>query len=229
MKKIGIIAAMTVEFERILRTLCNGLTAEKRDCFDVYCGKRTQNTIYVVKSGIGEIGAAAATQFLISAYKVDVILNYGFVGALSEELKFRQIVAVDKVVHYDFDTSAIDNVEAGRYPEFPDAKILCDENLLKTACEVCYGLSRRTIASADKFVSDNALKQRLIDEFDAEICDMESAGIVITAKRNGVPALLLKVVSDNADGNSPITFAEIAYGGSLECADILGKVIDKIE
>lgn len=38
---------------------------------------------------------------------------------------------------------------------------------------------------------------------------MEGAGICIIANKNGVPALSLKIVSDNADETSPADFNEI--------------------
>ena len=42
------------------------------------------------------------------------------VGALTEELKVTNICLVEKVIHYDMDTSAADHCEVGRYLEYQD-------------------------------------------------------------------------------------------------------------
>ena len=84
------------------------------------------------------------------------------------------------------------------------------------------------LASGDKFISSSEVKDKLIADFDAEICDMEGAGICIIANKNGVPALSLKIVSDNADETSPADFNEIADQGTSDCAKIIVDVIDAI-
>ncbi len=226
MKKFGIIAAMAVEMDRVLKVFGENYKIEKKGGIDVYIFEG-EKTIFVVKSGIGEIAAAAATQLLISCYDVDVILNYGFVGSLKENLRCCDILLCDKVVHYEFDTSPIDNIPAGRYLEFDDVIIKCDQ-LIDKVERIIPGIKRATIASADKFVADSAIKDMLVSKYNADICDMESAGIIITAKRNNVPAICFKVVSDHADEHSPLSFSEIAYSGSIACADIIEKLIEKL-
>jgi adenosylhomocysteine nucleosidase len=57
-------------------------------------------------------------------------------------------------------------------------------------------------ASADKFVDDAEQKSKLAKDFGAEICDMESAGILFTSKMNNVPCLLVKCISDSLTGGS---------------------------
>lgn len=61
--------------------------------------------MYVVDSGAGEISAARATQFLITKYGVDMILNFGVVGALTDEMKTADMCVIESVIHYDYDTT----------------------------------------------------------------------------------------------------------------------------
>lgn len=226
MKKFGIIAAMAAEMELVLKVFGEKYEIEKKGGINVYkfCGEKS---LYVVNCGIGEIAAAAATQHLISCYEVECILNFGFVGALRSSLRCCDILLCKKLVHYEFDTSPIDNVPVGRYLEFDDVIIECDE-LVQKASKIVPYVELATIASADKFVADSAIKDRLVSQYKADICDMESAGIIITAKRNNVPAICLKVVSDHADEKSPQSFGEIAYRGTVSCADIMQKFVNQL-
>ena len=45
-----------------------------------------QYRMVIVNCGPGEIAAASGTQFLISEYHVDIVMNFGVVGGLTEEM-----------------------------------------------------------------------------------------------------------------------------------------------
>lgn len=228
MKKVGIVLALAVELENVLNALGSVEKVEDVGAYEVYFVLHGRHQLYLAVSGVGEIAASATTQMLITKYNVDAIVNFGFVGALDDTLECQQVVAVKDMVHYDFDISAIDNVSVGRYPEFAESFIPCDADLLQKAVNAYSGLQQVRIASGDKFIADSQKKRWLIEAFHADICDMESAGIILTATRNNVPVMCLKVISDNANEKSPITFYEIVYNGSKKCAGIIAKVLDVI-
>lgn len=201
MKKIGMVVALEKEVKTFLAKQTVEIKEEKSGAFSVVKFMLGKNEIICVKSGIGEIFAAAATQYLITAYNPDIIINFGVCGSLTKALGLEKVTLVKGVVHYAFDTSAIDNVEVGRYEQFDDAVIKTDENLLEKAkkaagedlpCVIC--------ASADKFVADREEKVYLKDTFGASVCEMESAGVLITCKNAGVPCLIIKAVSDGEGG-----------------------------
>ncbi len=180
--------------------------------------------LYVVHSGAGEIAAAAATQFLISEFDVDMIFNFGVVGGLTDDMAVSRACVVERIVHYDFDCSKIDGTEVGRYLNYPDVFIPVSDKLLKTALEKHPELRPVTCASGDKFVEGFEAKNRLHEQFGADICEMECAGIVITADRSGIPSLFIKMVSDSVKGGAEEytnAFAET----SAACLDILDEVI----
>lgn len=198
------------------------------DAFPVYKITRNGAVIYVASSGAGEIAAAAATQLLISKFGAETILNFGFVGALKPNYVCQQLLFVKDVVHYDFDTSLIDNVRVGRYKQFPSEYISFDGRLIKTAQNIHPEIPSVRLASGDKFIAKKEKKDGLVKDYDADICDMEGAAIALTCLRNDVPALSVKVVSDNADEKSPTSFGEIAKRGTEDCAKILTTLIDEL-
>lgn len=201
MKKIGMVVALEKELKAFLEKQTVEIKEEKSGAFSVIEFTLGKNEVICVKSGVGEIFAAAATQYLITAYKPDIIINFGVCGSLTKSLGLEKVALIKGVVHYAFDTSAVDNVEAGRYEQFDDVVIKTDENLLAKAmkaagedlpCVIC--------ASADKFVADQDEKTYLKNTFGASVCEMESAGVLITCRNAGVPCLIIKAVSDGEGG-----------------------------
>ena len=223
MKKIGMLVA--VEIDSVRRRYGEAAGVERISGFAVYTYKSENHELYVLNSGVGEIAAAAGTQLLISHYGVDLILNFGVVGGLTEEMSTTKACVVEKAVHYDFDTSAYQpEAEKGRYLEYPDIYIPATPALLKKAREIAPELKAVICASADKFVADPARKIALHEEFGADICEMESAGILLTANRAGVPCLLIKTVSDGIRGGAEEFHAEMERTGDL-CLEIADRVI----
>ena len=200
-KDIGVVIAMQEEL-----ALMGGALGDVKESRDTHCSRPVLHSskcghgIYVATCGAGELGAAAATQMLIERYGVDLIINIGYVGALSG-FNAGECAVVEKVVHYDYDISGLQPENApGMYTEIGEVFIRCDSDMVEYAVQC--GLRKATLASGDKFISDSGKKASLIGTYHAEICDMEGAAVALTSHRNGVRCVLFKIVSDNADESS---------------------------
>ena len=119
---------------------------------------------------------------------------------------------VKDVVHYGMDTSEIDHVPIGKYECFDGIAVECDTNLIERVLQIV-DLPLARCASADKFVADPKQKSALNSDFGAEICDMESAGVLFTCKFNGVPCLMVKCVSDSLIGGANEYEKKLHKGG----------------
>ena len=180
--------------------------------------------LYVLSSGVGEIAAAAGTQYLITKYNVELILNFGVVGALTEEMSEKKICIVKEVCHYPFDCTEIDDTEMGRYMEFPDRYIQTTPELVARAQEVYPDLTAVRCASGDRFVGNEKDKRYLHDEFGADICEMEAAGIILTCVRNQIPVMSIKMVSDSVHGGAE-EFRETLDEASDACVHVLDQIL----
>ena len=200
MKTIGMVVAMQSEVESFLSAKKLKVERVKYGGFDVMKFNLGQNQVYCVRSGVGEIFASAATQMLISVYKVDVIINFGVCGALTESLKVGEVALVEGVVHYDFDTSPIDGCEVGRYLQYPEVTLRPDKALLELAKRINPEIQSVICASADKFVADERIKENLATTYGASVCEMESAGVLLACLNMEVPCLIVKAVSDGKGG-----------------------------
>lgn len=180
--------------------------------------------LLVLDSGAGEIAAAAGTQVLISEFHVDMILNFGVVGALTADMATAELCVVDRVIHYDLDTTGWLDLPRGQYPDRDSAYLPTDRTLADKALAIQPTLRRVTCASADKFVSDPAEKARLHETYGADICEMEAAGVVLTCLRSEVPCLLIKAVSDSLTGGGAEFFTELKRVSAV-CFDLVDCVV----
>ncbi len=222
MKTIGMLVA--VEMDAVLRRYGRPAAVETRCGFTVHSYDMGAYTLHVIHSGAGELSAAAATALLIDRYGAELIVNFGVVGGLTEEMAQTKTCVVERVVHYDFDTSAYDlDTVPGQYGGFEDVWLCPTPALVERAVELEPGLKRVTCASADKFVDGAAAKSALHERWGADICEMEAAAVVLTSLRSGVECLLIKTVSDG------LTQGGADFGTALaETSEIALSVADRL-
>ncbi len=216
---IGVVVAMQSELDPFL--VGKQYTIEQAGAYNIYkLTIATKDVVIVKLAHAGQICASSATQLLISQYHVDIIMNFGVVGALTDSAKLCDVMLVDSVVHYDMDTSAIDHCPVGKYEIFDSVVIPTSARLLDIAHAVAPDMPIVRCASGDKFVESATAKQHLADTFGAQICDMELAGIVITATLAGVQVLSVKAVSDSLCGGS----GEFEDNLALTCSSYVSLV-----
>lgn len=224
MKKIGLLIA--VEIDSLLKSKFTYIQMEQIGKFDIYIYEINGNRIIAIHSGCGQIKAAAATEILISVYQVDFIINFGIVGALTEEIGLAQVCLVDHVVDYTFDTSEVDGCEIGRHLEYPSVYLKADEKLIENALQIIPGLRKVNCASGTKFVSTAEEKLQISRDFNCEIVEMEAAGILLTADMHGVGVLFIKGISDSLHGGKE-EFLAMYRKSSDVCLKIVAQLLEQ--
>ena len=204
-KKIAVIGAMDSEISNLRELLTNSQSVECAG-FSVYTGTISGHFIVLAKSGIGKVNAAINTQFIIDKYNPDIIINTGVAGGLGNNVKIGDIVVGTTLVQHDFDVSALGYVRGhmctGNAPDKP-TEYRSDENLVQKLETIIdkSKFHKGVIASGDIFVSDMNTKQEINRLFSAIAIEMEGAAIAQTASINKIPFVIVRTISDNADGN----------------------------
>ena len=226
MKKMGLVVA--VEVQSVLNKYGTPVKEEKIDAYNVLTYNLNNNTLYVISCGVGEIAAAAATQFCISKLNCKMIITFGIVGGLTKEMSETKTCIVERIVHYDFDTSADTKYKPAQYSAYPDIYIPSTPELVDKALAIKSDLKKVTIASGDKFVGTASKKKKLHKTFNADICDMEAAGIALTCNRNNIPFLMIKCVSDGFKSGIA-TFEEYFDKSASTCFEITDKILQQLK
>lgn len=224
-KKIGMIVA--IEMDAFFEKYPDNKKIETTGDFSLFLVERDEYDLYVLQCGIGEIAAAAGVEYLICKCGVSTVVNFGVVGGLTPDMKLLKVCLVDSVVHYKYDCSEYIGLKVGQVIGHDSIYLKPDENLMKKACTVMNDVNMVTCCSGDKFVSTAEEKEYLHNTFGGDICDMESAAIVLTCEANKVPCLLLKAVSDGLADGAAGFFAELK-NASVVCLDVMSEVIEKI-
>lgn len=226
MKKAGLVVA--IEMGALKRKFGEPLETIKYRNETIYKYRTGDFELYTIRSGVGEIAASASAELLITKFDVEYLFNFGVVGGLTEEISKHRICVVDKVVHYDFDTSKIDHCEPGRYIDlYPTVYIPTNEHLKDLAIKEVPDLKPVICASGDKFVDEAEARIAINKQFNADICEMEAAGITLTANRNDIPCLLIKMVSDGIDGGASEFVKELEHASDV-AMDALAKIMEKL-
>lgn len=212
MKTIGIIGAMEVEVA-ILKEKMEDVRIIKKASMDFYEGILAGKKVVVVRSGIGKVNAGICAQILADVFSVDAIINTGIAGSLNKNINIGDIVLSTDVVQHDMDATGF-GYRKGQIPQMPVFFFNADDNLRRLAAEVCKEVNpdiqvfEGRIASGDQFVCDQDVKNRIVSEFSAYATEMEGAAIGQAAHLNEIPFLVVRAISDKADGSAQMDYSE---------------------
>jgi len=226
MKKIGILGAQDYEVSLLSKSLTESRT-ETANGIVFHIGKLNNLEAIVVRSGEGKVNAAITTTLLISRYAPDAIVNTGCMGALNPELNVFDIVVSSSAVEHDMDYGVLGHAPGTVF--LPDGSTMVEMNadtglasgLLTAArnrgCNVHIG----KIASGDRFVCTDAEKKRIRETFNADGCEMEGAAVAHVCTIAKVPFGIIRAVSDSANGDAGMSYAEFSRKVSEISASIL--------
>ena len=180
---------------------------------DFYEGILAGKKVVVVRSGIGKVNAGICAQILADVFSVDAIINTGIAGSLNKNINIGDIVLSTDVVQHDMDATGF-GYRKGQIPQMPVFFFNADDNLRRLAAEVCKEVNpdiqvfKGRIASGDQFVCDQDVKNRIVSEFSAYATEMEGAAIGQAAYLNEIPFLVVRAISDKADGSAQMDYSE---------------------
>ncbi len=200
---IGLISAM--EEEILLFRARSEITETVHHAgIDFHVGALAGLDVAVVRSGIGKVNAAVATQVLIDRFGARAIVISGLAGSLVPTLRRGDVVVSNLVVQHDVDLTSFGR-RAGEIPDV--ARLLdADPRLVHCAAEAFERLDEAevagrtlvvgTIATGDAFVSDPGRSRWLQREFGAVAAEMEGGAVGQVCWMNGVPFVAIRVISD---------------------------------
>lgn len=223
-EKIGVIAAMQIEIDALKARLENSETTTISG-IDYVQGELHGKKVIAAKCGIGKVFAAICAQTMITHFAPDCIINTGVAGALNPELHICDIVVGEKTVQHDMDTSPIGD-PVGLVSGINVVFFENDKNVVDVICKSAENLQfahrRGIIACGDQFVADKAIKDKIVENFAADACEMESAAMAQACYINNVPFGVIRAISDGADDGANMdypTFAKIAAEKGIALTD----------
>lgn len=212
---IGVIGALNEEVDGLIKML-DGHESELVGGIEFHTGMIFEKRVAVARCGVGKVFAAMCAEAMIVRYSPSLIINTGVGGALGKSLTTGDIVIAKRLCQHDMDTSPLGDPR-GLISGINVIYMNSDEravNLLLDAGRVCsYKVTSGTVASGDRFVAAKEDKDSIVDSFDADVCEMEGGAIAQVAFVNKTPFVVVRAISDSADGEATMdymTFLPIA-------------------
>lgn len=229
---IAIIGAMVEEIEALAIHLSKPVKYEALNSF-YYLGKLCGHDVVLFQSGIGKVGAAISTAFVIEHFAPDYVINIGSAGGFGERLSVGDIVISADVRYHDVDVSMI-GCEYGQIPNLPPA-FKADERLVDLAQQAVQQTSEHKayvglICTGDFFMSDDQAVALVRRRFPSTLAvDMEAAAIGHTCYVYGCPFVVVRAISDLVDHPSNnLDFFSFLTIAAKNSADLVVHMLRKL-
>lgn len=200
-ENIGLIAAMPEEIQPLLR-LVGSVKKERLAGLTLYrlsCGGKN---VALIESGIGAARAAQAARTLIEAASPDVLLNFGFGGAVTTGPTVGDVVVADRLLFFK---ERLFTAQAGLTP-------VLTEELAATLKNQCQGgdfrIQRGTFVTTGEIVAKGTLAGLLPTGAANPVLEMESAAVAQVAHERKVPFVAVRAISDGADEELGFSIAD---------------------
>ncbi|WP_105456716.1 5'-methylthioadenosine/S-adenosylhomocysteine nucleosidase [Escherichia coli] len=198
----------------------------------------------------GNVNASAITTMLLSEFKPQKVLMMGIAAGLREKMVLGEVIISERVIYYE-SAAALEGGKFAPRPEILGLHMPTKQNLntyLATtslsarlgeraqaiglempgnsqAGDVAAGIivSSATIASGELLIRDPALLERFRSLHDkACVAEMEAYGVFDACEKQGVPALIVRGISDFGDSTKDDAFHSIAsVAAAIITADYL--------
>ena len=228
--KVGIISAMDQELE-----LLKNQMGEHKDTAiagmvfseGILGGKE----VAMVVGGVGKVNSAVHAQLLISKFDADMLIFTGVAGSLDPKIDICDIVVSTDCVQHDVEASAL-GYAPGEIPyqevSFFEADTALREAAVRAVREAApeVHVFEGRIASGDQFVSSAEDKERIVSTFGAICCEMEGAAVAHVAWLNDVPFVVIRAISDKADGSAHMDYPTFVAQAADRTASIVTHLLE---
>lgn len=226
---IGIMGALPEEINGVVNLLDN--KKEHRIGMRIYyTGTINNQNVVVVYSRIGKVAAAATVSTLILKFNITELIFTGVAGGIAPSLKIGDIVLGTELVQHDMDASPL--FPQFEIPLIGKSHFKANSDLLKSAKNSIENLLENSylhqvieeddlsqfnihhpklelglIASGDQFFKENTQKENLVAALpDTKCIEMEGAAVAQVCYEFGIPFVVIRTISDEADQHSTVDF-----------------------
>lgn len=228
---IGIIGAMQEEVDLLLSGLCDAVEMN-RSGIRFHTGTLHGKPVVICKCGVGKVNAAVYTQVLIDRFNANKVIFTGVAGALDPELNIGDIVISTSCQQHDMDVTplgfargVIPFQEVSDWPADPELVAIAVEAGEKAAPGRC---KKGKILSGDQFIADRNKVRELHETFGGACTEMEGAAVAQACAMNEVPYVVIRSMSDKADGSASVNFAEFTVEASNRSYAIVNEMLRKL-
>ncbi|MFN0112912.1 MAG: hypothetical protein ACKVZH_28970 [Blastocatellia bacterium] len=211
MNSICLVTAVDVEFKTAIGLLTQTTLATESK-FKICRGYVGDRQITVLQCGMGARGFAEWLQQHLATNRYDALIVVGLAGGLDPRLKTGDAVIYDSCLSVRSEVGQVQNLSHQiKKSQAP----VNSYNLCATSAELCASAVKKFSdahfssvhcgagITTDQIVTDAADKLRLGEQHQALAVDMESFDVLQVAAELNLPAMVIRVISDEASHDLP--------------------------
>lgn len=243
-QRIAIMGALDQEIAILLDSMKSSKKVNRRG-IDFYTGKLKGKKVVILKAGVGKVNAAYSTAILVENFDPKALIFNGVAGGLHPEALPGDIVIGEKLVQFDFGqvdsagftVSPFRKLTGGRHEDLyikADADLLEKSKLIADRIELVPISGREpkvftgVIATGDVFVSSDEKARWLYEAFDALATEMEGAAIAHICRTLGIPFVIIRSCSDNANNHARVNFNQFVGPASINSARLVLGILEEM-
>ena len=203
--------------------------------------------VVIGRSGAGKVNAAIITTLLIGQFNPSALLFSGTAGAVDPALNQGDVVIGATVAQHDVGLQTTDGVRRRGMRnavtgDLDPLLVPAPEALLEVARRSASGLRlppvrtadgrdhtprivEGVIVTGDVFLADIARRGALRDTLGATAIEMEGAAVVQTCRQFGVACLVIRSITDRADGQALISYEQFLATASENAAALVATIV----
>ena len=230
---IGIVGAMDVEVEALLPKIQNQ-QVETIGSHIFYTGELEGKSVVVTTSGVGKVNAAMTTTLLIKSFGVEQLIFTGIAGASDPKLDPLDVVISTRLVQHDVDLTMFGKPK-GELSGYEDRYFYADKNLQKYAFDAAVEVLGKEIvyqgiiASGDQFIANKQIVTGIYKEFNAMAVEMEGAALGQVADAFKIPYVVIRTISDKADGSAEVVYSDLKKATADNSANITLNMLKRMQ
>lgn len=183
---IGLIAAMPEETRPLLAAI-GEFREERAGRYAIYRFTIGDRQVCLLESGMGPRNAAEGASRLIETSKPRLILNFGFAGSLSPELKVGEIVSAERLLF------------------FHDGLFSEQQWLTSLQQPLAH---QTTFVTTSRITDKKYLAARLPSSISRAVVEMETTAMAKVAGAAGIPFMAIRAITDTLDEELAFTLDE---------------------
>jgi adenosylhomocysteine nucleosidase len=241
-QRIALMGALDQEIELLLGEM-KGAKKVPIGGIDFYKGKIRGKKVVVLKAGVGKINASYSTAVLAQNFDIDALIFTGVAGGLHPESLPGDIVIGDRLFQHDFgkydgngfSVTTYRELTGGRQTELfiPSDSILIVKSQTAAKQVEFNSLSGKDpsvftglIATGDMFVSSHEKAQWLYGEYGALAAEMEGAAVAHICRTLGIPFVVIRSCSDNANHDARVNFEQFVGPASVNSSRLVLSILE---
>ena len=194
--------------------------------------------IVTARSGVGKVSASMAATLLLDHFSPSAVIFSGTAGAVDIELNPLDVVIGTGVGYHDYGDVTPEGLVRSPTRDYASGRIdpaffPAGPDLLAAARKAAKEMKETRvreglIVTGDAFMASPARRTELRRELNAVAVEMEGAAVAQVCSRFGVPAIVIRSITDRADGSAAQSYAKYRDPAARNAADLAVRTIREL-